>query len=78
MSPLEQYWKNEPTDFPTIFTQKKMSKELLRDAFVNLLRNHAPTITSDAIGLQKQWSDKTSAEIIDWVKRKLNLPTSDE
>ena len=75
LEPLEKFWEGSPPNFPLIFTQKKLSKVLFQKAFVDLLKNHAPTITSNAIGLRKAWTPEAAGEIITWVKRKLGLPT---
>jgi len=42
---------------------------------VELIRNHAPTITSNAIHLRKVWSAEAADEVIKWVKQKLGLLT---
>lgn len=75
LEPLEKFWKGDPPNFPVIFMQKKLSRDLFREAFVDLLRNHAPTITSNAVGLRKAWTAEAAEEIITLVKRKLGLPT---
>lgn len=75
---LERYWEGEPNGFPASFRQSVIDKNLLQKFYAAVLREFAPTLTSDMKGLQELWSDESSAKIIDWVKRKLNLPTSDE
>ena len=73
--PIEEYWSSIPAQFPAVFRQKYIDKKLMADRFVELIRNHAPTITSNAIHLRKVWSAEAADEVIKWVKQKLGLPT---
>ena len=85
-SPIYRYWKQEieaelesqgdrqfPKTFPLPLKAMLLDWEALRDRFVTAIDEHAPTITSNAPGLRKQWHPDKAEEIVGWVKEKLGL-----
>jgi hypothetical protein len=84
-TPIENHWRNLETEivdgrpraktFPAMFRQKKIGWDDAREASVDLIVRHAPTVSSNAVDLRREWKPEKAKEIIDWIKTKLELPT---